>query len=179
MFDGSELQAMSDEGVAGALRRAHGAAAFAQAAEVRAVRELYRRHRAGNTAPGAGGARAGEFTAAEISSAVQVSEHLAAALIDIGLALDALPHTREAFGSGRLDLARVQVIVDSTRGLPGDLLVELEPPLVEAAARTTPALLRHTARSWRCRLDDRTTSDRRLAQDAREDCPPASETRPS
>ncbi|WP_231956640.1 hypothetical protein, partial [Nocardia sp. 852002-51101_SCH5132738] len=55
MFDGRELQAMSDEGLVDALRRAHGAAAFAQAAEVRAVRELYRRHRAGNAAPGPGG----------------------------------------------------------------------------------------------------------------------------
>ncbi|MDR7169117.1 uncharacterized protein YjiS (DUF1127 family) [Nocardia kruczakiae] len=167
MFDGRELQAMSDEGLVDALRRAHGAAAFAQAAEVRAVRELYRRHRAGNAAPGPGGVRAGEFAAAEVSMAVQISEQVAAALIDIGLALDALPHTREAFGSGRIDLSRVQVIVDNARGLSTDLLADLEVPLVEAAARTTPARLRQTARRWLSRLDGPGEQRRR---EQREDC---------
>lgn len=158
---------MSDEGLVDALRRAHGAAAFAQAAEVRAVRELYRRHRAGNAAPGPGGVRAGEFAAAEVSMAVQISEQVAAALIDIGLALDALPHTREAFGSGRIDLSRVQVIVDNARGLSTDLLADLEVPLVEAAARTTPARLRQTARRWLSRLDGPGEQRRR---EQREDC---------
>ncbi|WP_094028131.1 DUF222 domain-containing protein [Nocardia cerradoensis] len=167
MFDGRELQAMSDEGLVDALRRAHGAAAFAQAAEVRAVRELYRRHRAGNAAPGPGGVRAGEFAAAEVAMAVQVSEQVAAALIDIGLALDALPHTREAFGSGRIDLSRVQVIVDNARGLSSDLLADLEVPLVEAAARTTPARLRQTARRWLSRLDGPGEQRRR---EQREEC---------
>lgn len=158
---------MSDEGLVDALRRAHGAAAFAQAAEVRAVRELYRRHRAGNAAPGPGGVRAGEFAAAEVSMAVQVSEQVAAALIDIGLALDTLPHTREAFGSGRIDLSRVQVIVDNVRGLSSDLLADVEVPLVEAAARTTPARLRQTARRWLSRLDGPGEQRRR---EQREDC---------
>ncbi|MFG3521154.1 DUF222 domain-containing protein [Nocardia nova] len=167
MFDGRELQAMSDEGLVDALRRAHGAAAFAQAAEVRAVRELYRRHRAGNAAPGPGGVRAGEFAAAEVSTAVQISEQVAAALIDIGLALDTLPHTREAFGSGRIDLSRVQVIVDNVRGLSSDLLADVEVPLVEAAARTTPARLRQTARRWLSRLDGPGEQRRR---EQREDC---------
>ncbi|WP_181063376.1 DUF222 domain-containing protein [Nocardia nova] len=167
MFDGRELQAMSDEGLVDALRRAHGAAAFAQAAEVRAVRELYRRHRADNAAPGPGGVRAGEFAAAEVSTAVQVSEQVAAALIDIGLALDTLPHTREAFGSGRIDLSRVQVIVDNVRGLSSDLLADVEVPLVEAAARTTPARLRQTARRWLSRLDGPGEQRRR---EQREDC---------
>ncbi|MGW0054133.1 DUF222 domain-containing protein [Nocardia nova] len=167
MFDGRELQAMSDEGLVDALRRAHGAAAFAQAAEVRAVRELYRRHRAGNAAPGPGGVRAGEFAAAEVSTAVQISEQVAAALIDIGLALDTLPHTREAFGSGRIDLSRVQVIVDNVRGLSSDLLADVEVPLVEAAARTTPARLRQTARRWLSRVDGPGEQRRR---EQREDC---------
>lgn len=158
---------MSDEGLVDALRRAHGAAAFAQAAEVRAVRELYRRHRAENAAPGPGGVRAGEFAAAEVSMAVQVSEQVAAALIDIGLALDGLPQTREAFGAGRLDLARVQVIVDNARGLPRDLLADLEGPLVEAGVRTTPARLRQTARRWLSRLDSAGEQRRR---EQREDC---------
>ncbi|WP_227983600.1 DUF222 domain-containing protein [Nocardia spumae] len=158
---------MSDGELVDALRRAHGAAAFAQAAEVRAVRELYRRHRAGNAAPGPGGVRAGEFAAAEVSMAVQISEQLAAALIDIGLALDGLPRTREAFGSGRLDLTRVQVIVDNARGLSRDLLADLEGPLVEAAVRTTPARLRQTARRWLSRLDGPGEQRRR---EQREDC---------
>lgn len=158
---------MSDAGLVDALRRAHGAAAFAQAAEVRAVRELYRRHRAGNATPGPGGVRAGEFAAAEISMAVQISEQVAAALIDIGLTLERLPHTREAFGSGRIDLARVQVIVDSARGLSSDLLADLEKPMVEAAARTTPARLRQTARRWLTRLDGPGEQRRR---EQREDC---------
>ncbi|MBF6326897.1 HNH endonuclease signature motif containing protein [Nocardia transvalensis] len=144
---------MSDEGLIDALRRAHGAAAFAQAAEVSAVRELYRRHREQGRGARPGDARAGEFAATEAAVAVQISEQVAAALIDIGLGLDALPRTREAFASGRIDLARVQVIVETARDLPGEVLAELEPKLIEAAARSGPARLRQTARRWVTKLD--------------------------
>ncbi|WP_280257545.1 HNH endonuclease signature motif containing protein [Nocardia wallacei] len=145
MFDSGELQAMSDEGLIDALRRAHGAAAFAQAAEVLAVRELYRRQE--ETEEG------GEFAATEAAVAVQISEQVAAALIDIGLALDGLPRTRTAFGSGLIDLARAQVIADNARDLPPEVLEELEPKLIEAATRSTPARLRQTARRWVAKLD--------------------------
>ncbi|MTE12573.1 DUF222 domain-containing protein [Nocardia aurantiaca] len=153
MFDSREVEAMGDEGLIDALRRAHGAAAFAQAAEITAVREVYRRHRAGNAAPGAGGVRAGEFAAAEIAVAVHVSEAVAAALIDIGLALDSLPRTKHAFADGRIDLPRVQVIADSLRGLPHEVREVLEPKLIEAALRSDPARLRQTAQRWVTRLD--------------------------
>ncbi|WP_280388103.1 HNH endonuclease signature motif containing protein [Nocardia wallacei] len=143
---------MSDEGLIDALRRAHGAAAFAQAAEVLAVRELYRRQRSAEQEQG-GGPRSGEFTATEAAVAVQISEQVAAALIDIGLALDALPRTRAAFASGRIDLARVQVIADNARDMPADLVEELEQKLIEAAARSTPVRLRQIARRWVAKLD--------------------------
>ncbi len=144
---------MGEEELVDALRRAHGAAAFAQAAEVTAIRELYRRHRAANAAPGVGGVRAGEFAAAEISVAVHVSEGVAAALIDIGLALDSLPRTKLAFAAGRIDLSRVQVIADSMRGLTRELREALEPRLIDAAQRSDPARLRQTAQRWVTRLD--------------------------
>ncbi|MBU3066647.1 HNH endonuclease [Nocardia sp. NEAU-G5] len=147
MFDSRELQAMSDEGLIDALQRAHGAAAFAQAAEVLAARELYRRREA------SGGEPAGEFAVAEAAVAVQITEGVAAALIDIGLGLDRLPRTREAFGSGRIDLARAQVIAESIRDLPEEMLAEVEKTLIEAAARTNPARLRQTARRWVAKLD--------------------------
>ncbi|MBF6174883.1 HNH endonuclease signature motif containing protein [Nocardia blacklockiae] len=137
---------MSDEGLIDALRRAHGAAAFAQAAEVAAVRELYRRQRAAEV-------EGGEFAATEAAVAVQISEQVAAALIDIGMALDRLPRTREAFASGLIDLARAQVIADNARDLPAEVLEELEQKLIEAAARSTPARLRQTARRWVAKLD--------------------------
>ncbi|RDI43308.1 uncharacterized protein DUF222 [Nocardia mexicana] len=152
MFDSGELQTMSDEGLIDALRRAHGAAAFAQAAEVLAVRELYRRQREAEQEQG-GGPCSGEFTATEAAVAVQISEQVAAALIDIGLALDVLPRTRAAFASGRIDLARVQVIADNTRDMPAELLEELEQKLIEAAARSAPARLRQIARRWVAKLD--------------------------
>ncbi|WP_024799553.1 HNH endonuclease signature motif containing protein [Nocardia sp. BMG51109] len=151
MFDSGELQAMSDEGLIDALRRAHGAAAFAQAAEVLAVRELYRRQQ--DAEEGTVGPRGGEFAATEAALAVQISEQVAAALIDIGLALDALPRTREAFASGRIDLARTQVIADNTREVPPEILADLEQTLIEAAVRSTPARLRQTARRWVAKLD--------------------------
>ncbi|MEC3916290.1 DUF222 domain-containing protein [Nocardia sp. CDC160] len=153
MFDSREVEAMGDEELIDALRRAHGAAAFAQAAEITAVREVYRRHRAENAAPGAGGVRAGEFAAAEIAVAVHVSEAVAAALVDIGLALDSLPDTKLAFAAGRIDLSRVQVIVDSLRGLSREMREVLEPKLIDAALRSDPARLRQTAQRWVTRLD--------------------------
>ncbi|MEV6770143.1 DUF222 domain-containing protein [Nocardia sp. NPDC051030] len=153
MFDSREVEAMGDEELIDALRRAHGAAAFAQAAEVTAIREVYRRHRASNAAPGPGGVRAGEFAAAEIAVAVHVSEAVAAALIDIGLALDSLPQTRLAFAAGRIDLSRVQIIADSMRGLTRELRETLEPKLIDAAQRSDPARLRQTAQRWVTRLD--------------------------
>ncbi|MFC9999896.1 DUF222 domain-containing protein [Nocardia sp. NPDC127526] len=144
---------MADEELIDALRRAHGAAAFAQAAEITAVREVYRRHRAGNVEPGPNGVRAGEFAAAEIAVGAQVSEAVATAMIDIGLALDSLPQTRLAFAAGRIDLPRVQVIAESMRGLSKELRETLEPKLIETATRSDPARLRQTARRWVTRLD--------------------------
>ncbi|WP_169815612.1 DUF222 domain-containing protein [Nocardia inohanensis] len=153
MFDSREVEAMGDEELIESLRRAHGAAAFAQAAEVTAVREVYRRHRAGNAAPGPGGVRAGEFAAAEVAVAVQVSEGVAAALIDIGLALDSLPQTKLAFAAGRIDLSRVQVITDCLRGLSREVRETLEPRLIEVAMRSDPDRLRQTAGRWVIRFD--------------------------
>lgn len=162
---------MGEDELIDALRRAHGAAAFAQAAEVTAVREVYRRHRAQNAEPGAGGVRAGEFAAAEIAVAVQVSEGVASALIDIGLALDSLPQTKLAFAAGRIDLSRVQVITDSLRGLPREVRDTLEPKLIDAAIRSDPARLRQTAQRWVTRLDphgeQRRREDRENDRDVR------------
>lgn len=159
MFEQNQLSAMdfgtmSDEGLIEALRAVHGAAAAAQAAEVFAVRELYRRARAASAEPGPGGVRAGEFAAAEAAVALYVDEGTAGALIDIGLVLEeALPRTRMAFAAGRIDLAKVRVIVDSTRALAKEVVDALEPRLLEAAARTNPARLRQAARRWANRLD--------------------------
>ncbi|WP_083895901.1 DUF222 domain-containing protein [Nocardia jiangxiensis] len=153
MFDSGELQGMTDEGLLDAVRRAHGAAAFAQAAEVLAVRELYRRR--GATERGA------EFAAAEASMAVQISETVAAGLIDIGIGLDRLPRIREAFASGRIDLARTQVLVENVRDLPEELLADVEPTLIDVAERLPPARLRQTVRRWVARLDPAGESRRR------------------
>ena len=156
MFDSGELQGMTDEGLLDAVRRAHGAAAFAQAAEVLAVRELYRRRAARE--------RGAEFAAAEVSVAVQISETVAAGLIDIGVGLDRLPRVREAFASGRIDLARAQVLVENVRDLPEELLADVEQTLIDVAERLTPARLRQTVRRWVSRLDpagERRRSERR------------------
>ncbi|MFE3192536.1 DUF222 domain-containing protein [Nocardia sp. NPDC059240] len=165
MFDSREVEAMGEEELIDALRRAHGAAAFAQAAEITAVREVYRRHRAGNAAPGAGGVRAGEFAAAEVAVAVHVSEAVATALIDIGLALDSLPQTKLAFAAGRIDLSRVQVIADSLRGLAREVREVLEPKLIDAALRSDPARLRQTAQRWVARLDPEGETRRRTERE--------------
>ncbi|MFG1791250.1 DUF222 domain-containing protein [Nocardia sp. NPDC049149] len=159
MFEGNDLsamdfQAMSDEGLIDALRTAHGTSAAAQAAEVFAVRELYRRHRAVSAEPGPGGVRAGEFAASEAAVALRIDEGSVAAMIDVGLALeDWLPRTRTEFAAGRIDLAKVRVIIENTRAVARDVLAELEPRLLETAARTTPARLRQAARRWTARLD--------------------------
>ncbi|MCU1642500.1 MAG: uncharacterized protein JWN03_2775 [Nocardia sp.] len=160
---------MGDAELIEALRRAHGAAAFAQAAEITAIREVYRRHRAGNAEPGPGGIRAGEFAAAEVAVAVQVSEAVAAALIDIGLALDSLPQTSLAFAAGRIDLSRVQVITEAMRGLSREVREALEPKLIEAATRSDPGRLRQTARRWVIRLDSEGEQRRREARESDRD----------
>ncbi|MFE7797959.1 DUF222 domain-containing protein [Nocardia sp. NPDC057440] len=167
MFDSDDLSAVdfsaiSDEGLIDALRTAHGAAAAAQAAEVFAVRELYRRRRADWADPGPGGARGGEFAATEAAVALQVDEATTAALIDIGMVLeDALPRTRAAFAAGRIDLAKVRVIVDNTRAVAREAVADLEPRLLEAAGRTNPLRLRQAARRWAARLDPGGTRRRR------------------
>lgn len=169
MFESGEVEAMGSEELIDALRRAHGAAAFAQAAEITAIREVYRRHRAENAAPGPGGVQAGQFAAAEVAVAVQVSEGVAAALVDIGLALDSLPQTKLAFASGRIDLSRVQVIAESMRGLSRELRETLEPKLIDAATRSDPARLRQTARRWVIRLDPAGEQRRREEREADRD----------
>ncbi|MFE9580571.1 DUF222 domain-containing protein [Nocardia sp. NPDC006044] len=184
MFEGSDLsvldfQAMSDEGLIDALRTAHGASAAAQAAEVFAVRELYRRHRAVSAEPGPGGVRAGEFAATEAAVALRVDEGSTAAMIDVGLALeDWLPRTRAEFAAGRIDLAKVRVIIDNTRAVAREVLGELEPRLLETAERTTPVRLRQAARRWAARLDpagaqrrrERQQDDRDVRIRAMQDC---------
>lgn len=159
---------MSDEVLVDALRRAHGAAAFAQAAEVRAVRELYRRRREDGRR---GAVAAGEFAGAEVTAAVLVGEQVAAALIDVGLGLDELPRTAEAFEEGRIDLARAQVIVEAVRDLPVEVLEEVEQTMVETAARSTPGRLRQTARRWAAKVDpggeQRRREQRELDRDVR------------
>ncbi|MFC9441147.1 DUF222 domain-containing protein [Nocardia sp. NPDC057030] len=184
MFEGSDLsvldfQAMSDEGLIDALRTAHGASAAAQAAEVFAVRELYRRHRAASAEPGPGGVRAGEFAATEAAVALRVDEGSTAAMIDVGLALeDWLPRTRAEFAAGRIDLAKVRVIIDTTRAVDREVLGELEPRLLETAERTTPARLRQAAQRWAGRLDpagaqrrrERREDDRDVRIRAMQDC---------
>lgn len=161
---------MSDEGLIEALRAAHGRAAVAQAAEVFAVRELYRRHRAESAEPGPDGVRAGEFAASEAAVALQIDEGTAGALIDIGLALeDSLPRTRAAFAAGRIDLAKVRVIVDNTRAVAREVLDVLEPRLLEAAGRNNAVRLRQAARRWAARLDPGGVQRRReLRQDERD-----------
>jgi len=156
---------MSDEGLIDALQRAHGAAAFAQQAEVLAVRELHRRREA----DAGGDGRGGGFAAAEAAVAVQISEGVAAALITIGVGLDRLPRTRAAFASGRIDLARAQVIAESIRDLPDEVLAEVERALVEAAVRANPARLRQTARRWVARLDPDGERSRREQREADRD----------
>ncbi len=138
MFDSGELQAMSDSEVIGAVRRAHGAAAFAQAAEVLAVRELYRRRVRG---PDGGGA-----AAREAAAAVRVEVRWAEVLIAVGVALDGLPRTRAAFASGRVDLAQTRVIAEVARDLPRELADDLERTLLDAAERVDPARLREIGR---------------------------------
>ncbi|MEV6554221.1 DUF222 domain-containing protein [Nocardia sp. NPDC051756] len=184
MFEGSDLsvldfQAMSDEGLIDALRTAHGASAAAQAAEVFAVRELYRRHRAVSAEPGPGGVRAGEFAATEAAVALRVDEGSTAAMIDVGLALeDWLPRTRAEFAAGRIDLAKVRVIIDNTRAVAREVLGELEPRLLATAERTTPVRLRQAARRWAGRLDpagaqrrrERRQDDRDVRIRAVQDC---------
>ncbi|WP_194814984.1 DUF222 domain-containing protein [Nocardia sp. XZ_19_385] len=165
-----DFGAMGDEGLIDALREVHGVAAAAQAAEVGAVRELYRRHRARSVEPGPGGVRGGEFAATEAAVALHADEGTAAALIDIGLALEeVLPRTRKAFAAGRIDLAKVRVIVDSTRALTKEMVEVLEPRLIEAAGRTNPARLRQAARRWAARLDPGGAQRRReVRQEERE-----------
>ncbi|MET7769534.1 DUF222 domain-containing protein [Nocardia sp. NPDC005366] len=165
-----DFGAMSAEGLIDALRSAHGAAARAQAAEVFAVRELYRRHRAESAEPGPGGVRAGEYAASEAAVALHSDEATMGVLIDIGLALEeSLPRTRLAFEQGRIDLAKVRVIVDCTRGLTREVAGAVETRLIEAAERTEPARLRQTARRWAARLDPSGAQRRReLRQDQRD-----------
>ncbi|WP_406232141.1 DUF222 domain-containing protein [Nocardia sp. NBC_01009] len=167
MFDRDDLStvdfsAINDEGLIDALRTAHGAAAAAQAAEVFAARELYRRRRADSADPGPDGVRGGEFAATEAAVALQVDEATIAALIDIGMALEeALPRTRAAFTAGRIDLAKVRVIVDNTRAVAPEVVADLEPRLLEAAGRTNALRLRQAARRWAARLDPGGTRRRR------------------
>ncbi|MGW4370732.1 DUF222 domain-containing protein [Nocardia takedensis] len=175
MFDDNRISlmdfgAMSDEGLVEALRRAHGAVAVAQAAEVFAARELYRRRRAENVQPGPDGVRAGEFAVSEVAVALHTDEATAGALIDIGMALEeSLPQTRRAFAAGWLDLAKVQVIVDCTRSLATGLVDVVEQRLIDSASRSDPGRLRQTARRWVARVDPGGARRRReLRQDERD-----------
>ncbi|NMN94769.1 DUF222 domain-containing protein [Nocardiaceae bacterium YC2-7] len=157
----AEWVGVTEIGLVEALRARHRAVAVAQAAEVFALTELYRRRFDEDTARGLNGSVAGQWAAVEAAAALRVSEAVANACLDLGLALESLPRTRAAFAVGDIDFARAKVIADLLVNLDPDLVAELEKRLAGVAGSCNPAKLRERGRRWIAAADPDGEKERR------------------
>ena len=78
-------------------------------------------------------------------SPAAASERLSVA----GRLADDLPATAAALADGDIASGHARVLARATEGVPAELSAEVEPLLVDAARRLTPAQLGHAAAHWR------------------------------
>lgn len=130
--------------VAAAARRQ---TSWAQARELDALAELYRRrvHDGGTTSddPDYRTVSAHESVVDEVAAALTVTGNAAATLVDLADRLSReLPATRRALATGRIDLARVRVISDLTDRLGEGIPEQVEAAVLDKASEQTTGQLR-------------------------------------
>ena len=157
----AEWVGLPDIGLVESLRARHRAVAVAQAGEVFAATELYHRRFDGDIARGLNESVAGEWAAAEVAAVLRVTESVANAFFELGLALESLPTTRAAFAVDDIDFARAKVIADLMVNLDAALVAELEQRLAGAAGSCNAAVLRTKGRRWIAAADPAGEQERR------------------
>ncbi|WP_157123967.1 HNH endonuclease signature motif containing protein [Nocardia mexicana] len=136
--------------------------AVEQAEKIRLETMLYRWRRCQELELRVNPAFAGQSAATEIGVVLRSSQRQADREIDLGLALEhRLPHSRRAFGCGRIDLTKVQVICTELQNVDEELVAELEPRIVAYAETVDPARLKRAIRRWVLEADPAGQAERR------------------
>ncbi|MRH88295.1 DUF222 domain-containing protein [Nocardia sp. SYP-A9097] len=149
------------------LQAVHSRIAVGQAEEAELMTQLYRLRRAQQLELGVRAVHAGEDAATEIAVALKVSQRQADVMIGFGLDLDArLPHVREAFAAGRIDLPRARAIRDVLLNVSDDLVALVEPRIAEYAVTADPSRVKRTLRRWLLELDPAGQAECRKAAEA-------------
>ncbi|WP_067570830.1 HNH endonuclease signature motif containing protein [Nocardia acidivorans] len=149
------------------LRAVHSRIAVGQAEEAELMTRLYRLRRAQQLELGVRAVHAGEDAATEIAVVLKVSQRQADVLIGFGLDLDArLPHVREAFAAGRIDLPRARAIRDVLLNASDELVALVEPRIAAYAETADPSRVKRTLRRWLLELDPAGQTERRKAAEA-------------
>ncbi|WP_330184688.1 HNH endonuclease [Nocardia sp. NBC_01503] len=149
------------------LRAVHSRIAAGQAEEAELMAQLYRLRRAQQLELGVRAVHAGEDAATEIAVALKVSQRQADVLIGFGLDLDArLPHVREAFCAGRIDLPRARAIREVLLNASEELVALVEPRIAAYAETADPSRVKRTLRRWLLELDPAGQAERRKAAEA-------------
>ncbi|HEY6280095.1 MAG TPA: HNH endonuclease signature motif containing protein [Streptosporangiaceae bacterium] len=164
------LSRLSDDELIGVLGAARRLASWSAAMELAAVADLAVRRGAGARASASPGASAAETTAAnsaaehigdEIAAALTLTSRAADALLDLALAMDRLPATLAALGSGRIDRYKASVIADEITGLRDEHAAEVERQILDHAPGQTTGQLRAATRRAVLAADPAAARERR------------------
>ena len=152
------------------LRGMHAWIAREQFCEVDAVTDLFEARCAEDRRAGRSESREGEFAHVEVAGILGLTESAAQRMIGLGYELRVRLHrVREAFRSGRIDLAKAHALHEVLANVADEVLDVVEERLLDGADRVSTTKLKARARRLIARLDPGGVAERRKAAESDRD----------
>lgn len=146
------------------LRGLHARIAREQFLEVDAVTDLFEARCAEDRRAGRNESREGEFAHVEVAGILGLTESAAQRMIGLGYELRRRLHrVREAFRSGRIDLAKAHALHEVLANVADEVVDAVEERLLDGAERVSTTKLKARARRLIARLDPGGVAERRKA----------------
>ncbi|MCA1006884.1 HNH endonuclease [Rhodococcus hoagii] len=160
MFETGVANADADESAA--LSARHARIAREQFLEIESVADLFVARCEEDARAGRNEARHGEFAHVEVAGILGLTESAAQRMIGLGCDLRwRLHRVRDAFASGRIDLAKAHALAEALANVSDAMLAEIEQRLLDGADRASTTRLKERARRLIARLDPEGTHERR------------------
>ncbi|WP_430331423.1 DUF222 domain-containing protein [Rhodococcus sp. ACT016] len=162
MFDMGVVSVAADADVSAALVVRHARIAREQFLEIDMVTDLYVTRCEEDARVGRNEAHQGEFAHVEVAGILGLTEAAAQRMIGLGCDLRwRLHQVRDAFASGRVDLAKAHALSAALANVSDGVLAEIERRLLDGADRTSTTRLKDRARRLIARLDPEGARERR------------------
>lgn len=130
--------------------------------EIESVTDLFAARCDEDVRAGRNEAHHGEFTHVEVAGILGLTESAAQRMIGLGCDLRwRLHRVRNAFASGRIDLAKAHALAEILANVSDELLAEIEKRLLDGADRTSTTRLKERGRRLIARLDPEGARERR------------------